>query len=320
MNDATTPPLPAPANTPGGTPDVIAAIPEAPSILWLWIMPIFLVLLWSTGFPAAKLGLPHAEPFTFLMWRYAITAVIFLVLAGALKARWPTRRQDIARTAVGGVVLLVGHMGGVFWAIDAGVNSGVVAIIIGAHPVLTAIVAGPYLGERVAARQWLGFALGVAGTILVVSDKVALAIGGFSGAAGCAVALFAISFNMLLQKRHGAAGDLMASNANHTTAAAAVAGVLALSLETMAVDWVPQFLIAIGWNVLALSVGALTLLYVMIRKGAASRLAAFFFLVAPAAALEGYVMFDERLTAAAFIGMAVTAAGVFLVTAQGKRA
>jgi len=295
-------------------------VSPSPSFFWLWVMPVFLAVLWSTGFPVAKLGLPHAEPFTLLMWRYALTALIFLVIAMAMGARWPRGRAPIGRTAFSGVALLVGHMGGVFWAIQAGVNSGVVAIIIGAHPVLTAVAAGPYLGERVAARQWLGFALGVAGTILVVSDKVALAIGGLSGAMGCAVALFAISINMLIQKRHGAAGDMMASNAIQTAAAAMVSGALALALESMAVDWTTTLIGALAWMVLVLSVGALTLLYVMIQKGAASRLAAFFFLVAPAAVLEGYLMFDERLTLAAVIGMAITAAGVFLVTAGGKTA
>jgi drug/metabolite transporter (DMT)-like permease len=277
------------------------------------------VFLWSTGFIGSRLGTPHAEPFTFLAWRFAIACTLLAAVALATRARWPRTPREILHIAVAGLLVHGAYLSGVFCGIARGIPLGVVALITGLQPVVTAVLAGPLLGERLAARQWAGIALGFAGVLLVIAGK----LGGHASAdpiayAWALVALAGITLGTLYQKRHLGGMPMLTGGLVQYTAAGLVVAPAAWATETMTVHWTPQFLFAIGWLVLVLSVGAIGLLFAMIRHGEASRVASLFFLTPPVTAVMAFLLFDEALSLIAIAGLAVSAAGVALVT-RGAR-
>ena len=189
-----------------------------------------------------------------------------------------------------------------------------VSLIVGLQPVLTAIAAGPMLGERLSRRQWLGIALGFGGVVLVVSGKWTGASADAAAYAWLVFALFGITGGTLYQKRYCGAVPMLTGGVIQYAAAGTVTLAAAFATETMAVDWTPQFAFALGWLVLVLSFGAIGLLFTMIRHGEASRVASLFFLTPPVTAVMAFLLFGEKLPAVALAGLAVSAVGVALVT------
>ena len=281
--------------------------------LWLQAMPGLFVLLWSTGFVSAKYGLPYAEPLTFLLLRFALVLALMLPLALAMRAAWPGTMVQIGHVAVVGVLMQGGYLAGVFCSIHLGMSAGVSALIVGTQPILTAFASAPLFGERLRARQWTGLVLGFGGLLLMVLGHSALP--GLNAATlGLSVlALGSITAGTLYQKRYCGAVDLRAGSVIQFCAAGLVLLPFALTFETMRVRWTGEFIFTIAWLVLVLSIGAISLLYVLIRKGAATTVASFFYLVPPATALMAYFMFGETLSLMAMAGMALAAIGVALV-------
>ena len=290
---------------------------------WIRLVPATFVLLWSTGFIGARYGLPYAEPFTFLTARFLLTLAVLLPVALVTGARWPGRWADAGHIAVSGLLVHATYLGGVFAAIRLGMPAGLAALITGVQPLLTALVARSALGERVTPAQWLGLVLGFAGVVMVLAEKM-MAGGGFTtGPAPAALAfavaaLCGISFGTLYQKRFCAGMDLRSGAAIQYLAATVAISAAALTTETMRIDWSVPFVLALGWLVAGLSLGAITLLMVLIRRGAAAEVASLFYLVPPATAAEAWLLFGERLGSVALSGMAIAALGVALAAGRLK--
>jgi len=276
-------------------------------------VPALFVLLWSTGFIGARLGLPHAEPLTFLTLRYAAVIAVMLPLALAVGARWPANWRETRHIAIAGALIQGGYLGGVFCAIHLGMSAGVAALIVGLQPLLTAAAAGPLLGERVNRVQWLGLALGLAGVALVVWQKMSLQ--GMSPASLllALLALTSITLGMLHQKRHCPSFDARAGAVIQFAAALLLTLPLAAATESMAVTWTAEFMIALGWLVLVLSAGATSLLFRLIERGEATRVTSLFYLTPAVTAVMAWLMFGETLGLMAIAGMAVALTGVALV-------
>ncbi len=288
--------------------------------------PAVFVCLWATGFVFAKLGLPYVEPLTFLALRFVLVVAIMVPAAVLLDAAWPGWRTA-GHVAVVGLLMHGIYLGGVFVAISLGMTAGLAALLVSLQPLLTAALVGPLLGERVTARQILGLVLGLAGVAMVLSGKLAPGGGGtlFAGfgldAVACALAsLLAITLGVVYQKRYCADVDLRAGSAIQYAAAALAVGAAALLFETNAVVWHPELILAIGWLALVLSVGAVSLLMLLIRLGEASRVASLFYLVPPVTAVMAFFLFDERLGPVALAGMAVAVVGVALVVTERRSA
>jgi len=289
------------------TPRPIALLREAG-------VPALFVVLWSTGFIGARLGLPHAGPLTFLALRYGLAAGLLVLVALATRASWPRRPAEIGHYAVAGLLVHGVYLGGVFIGISLGVEAGVSALIVGLQPLLTAALARVSLGERVAPRQWVGLGLGLLGVALVLARKLGQGPGDALGGLACIAALFGITLGTLYQKRFCAGMDLRTGSVVQFIAAGLVTAPLALLFEGFRVAWTGEFVFALLWLVLVLSLGAVSLLYVLIRRGAAAEVASLFFLVPPCTALIAWPLFGERLGPLALIGMALTAAGVALAS------
>jgi drug/metabolite transporter (DMT)-like permease len=288
--------------------------------------PALFVLLWSTGFVGAKYGLPYAPPFTFLGLRLVTAAVLLAALAlalpGARASARATRRAQYGHAAVAGLLLHAGYLGGVFYAISVGVPAGVSAVVVSLQPVLTALLATRLLGERPTLRQWLGFALGVAGVALVVApDLTGHGTGAVPvrGLVACLVALASTTAGTLYQKRHGDEVPLVWGTVVQYAAASAVLLALAAATERIAVTWTGDFVAAFVWLVLGLSIGAVLLLLLLLRRGTASGVASLFYLVPPATAVEALLLFGERLAPLSLVGLAVTVVGVALVVVPARR-
>lgn len=276
------------------------------------VAPALFVLLWSTGFIGSKLGLPYAEPLTFLLLRFALVLLLLVPAALVLRSRWPATAAQGGHLAVAGVLLHGGYLGGVFTAIHHGVPAGIVSLIVGLQPLLTAAAAGTFLGERVTPRQWLGLALGLLGVALTASDKTAWAAPSAAGATAAAIGLLSITAGTLYQKRHGASAGLAASSIIQFAAAGAVLLPIALVTERMEVRWTTQFVFALGWLVLVLSLGAISLLYLLLRRGEAARVSTLFYATPPTTAVMAWYLFGERLGAPAWAGMALVAVAIWL--------
>ncbi len=276
------------------------------------LTPLLFVLLWSTGFLGAKFGLPHAEPLTFLLIRFALVCAILLPIAMLTGARWPQTRSAVLHIAIAGLLIHATYLGGVFIAIHRGLPAGTAALITGLQPLLTGLVAAPYLGERISRRQWLGLLLGFGGVFMVVADKASLAEANLGNVLPAFIAVLGITIGTLYQKRHGGSMDVRTGSIIQFAASGLVMALLAPLFETMQVAWTGEFLFALGWLTLVLSLGAISLLILMIRHGAASRVASFFYLVPATTALFAYLLFGETLGPISLAGMVVTALGVAL--------
>ena len=279
--------------------------------------PLLFVFLWSTGFIGAKFGLPYAEPLSFLLTRYGLVIALMLAIALIMRAPWPKDRAQWLHIGVSGVLVHAFYLGGVFVAIKQGLPAGVTALLVGMQPLLTACGAGWLLGEKVSARQWGGLALGFVGVGLVVSCKFGdAALGPMLWPA--VVALLAITAGTLYQKRFCARFDLRTGSVIQFVPTAIVTGIAVALFEDYRIEWTGEFLFALGWLVLVLSLGAISLLNLLIRSGTAVNVASLFYLTPPTTALIAWAVFGEKLTLTAALGMAVAVSGVYLVARPAK--
>lgn len=280
---------------------------------WSAAAPGLFVVLWSTGFIGAKAGVPYAEPFTFLILRFALVIALMLPLAFALGARWPATRREWAHIAAAGALLQGGYLAGCFAAVYRGMPAGVVSLVVGLQPIVTAFAAAPVLGERLTAIQWTGLVLGFAGVALVLWDSVILTGLNAPSIAWALIALVSITAGTLYQKRYCPKFDLRAGSVIQFAAGLLLLVPLAYATESMQVHWTGEFAFALGWLVLVLSIGAISLLFHLIEHGEATRVSSLFYLTPLTTAAMAYAIFGETLAATAMLGMVIGIVGVALV-------
>ena len=275
-------------------------------------MPAVFVLIWSTGFIVARYAMPHAPPMKFLMGRYVLSVLAFVIWIFWARVRWPQGRAQWGHLAVTGVLMHGGYLAGVWMAVRHGMGSGLTALIVGLQPVLTAIWISSR-GGAVSRRQWLGLWLGFAGLVLVVWRKLMESheVTAFTLSMGV-LALLSITIGTLYQKHHVQPCDVRSANAVQLMAA----GLLTLPLAWIEPDpvvWHTDLIGAMAWSVLGLTLGGSSLLYMLIQRGAAASVTSLMYLVPPTTALMAWFLFAEPLTPMTLAGIALTAAGVSLV-------
>jgi len=286
--------------------------PQSP---WVSAMPFVFVLIWSTGFIVAKFGLPYAEPLTFLLLRFAGVLIVLLPLVWLMKAPWPVGRMG--HIAVAGVLVQAGYLAGVWCAIKIGMPAGLTALIVGLQPILTAFAA-PLVGERVRGRQWIGLVFGICGVALVVANKISAAGLSWPSIALTVFALLSITVGTLYQKRYCPSFDLRTGTVIQFAASIAVVLPFAIAFENLDaglgnVQWTPNFIGALLWSILALSIGAIFLLFALIRKSAATQVTSLLYLTPPTTAVMAWVMFGEAFSIVGMLGMVLAVIGVALV-------
>ncbi|MCX6459903.1 MAG: DMT family transporter [Actinobacteria bacterium] len=280
------------------------------------LAPIAFVLVWSTGFIGARYGLPYAPPFTLLAIRLSLAAAALALLALVTRSSWPRKRVAYERSTIIGILLHTCYLGGVFVSIDHGLPVAVSALIVCLQPVCVAALAGPLLGERLMPRQWTGIALGLMGALIVLEPGL-----GSTGdsayqpiaVAAAIIALIASTIATLLQKKWGGGIAMLPGTAVQYAAATVVLVVLAAAFDHRPVDWTPQLIGALIWMVFALSIGAVLLMFWLLRRGTASGFSSLYFLVPPVTLVMGFVLFGQTLPPLALVGFAISSLGVLLV-------
>ena len=283
---------------------------------WLSPIPIFFVLLWSTGFIVAKFGLPYAPPLTFLMIRCALAVCVLVPMVLIWKAPWP-RGAAIFHIAVAGLLLQAGYLAGVWCAIKLGMPAGLSALIVGMQPILTA-AAAPLIGERVRPRQWLGLLFGLTGVALVVAAKIKMI--GLSpwAIAFCVFALISITVGTMYQKRFCPRFDLRSGTVIQFSATVLALLPMAILFEDFGlplttVAWTPSFIGALLWSVFALSIGAIFLLFKLLRRSDATQVTSLLYLTPPTTAIMAWIAFGEAFNLLGIAGMALAVLGVVFV-------
>jgi drug/metabolite transporter (DMT)-like permease len=287
------------------------------SLSWINYAPALFVLLWSTGFIGSRYALPYAEPFTLTVVRMMLVVSILSIISIITRAPWPATRMGVVHIAVAGLLVHATYLSGVLFSIKLKLPLGFVAMIAGLQPILTAVFAHWLLGERLNLKQWSGMALGLLGVLLVILSKFTLNTTNWPALAAAGVALLGITFGTLYQKRFCSNMDLRTGGVIQYSATGVVLALLAWLTETREINWSTQFVLAISWLAIVLSIGAIGLLYVMIRRGAASKVASLFFLTPSVTAVMAFILFGEALSWLGVMGLAVTAIGVAMVMRGG---
>ncbi len=275
-----------------------------------WIATIF-VIIWSTGFIIARYGMPHAEPMTFLFLRFLGVLIFMVPIVLIWKAPWPNQSQVI-HIAIAGALLQAGYLGGVWAAVREGMSAGLTALIVGLQPILTALFAS-WISERVRPIQWLGLLLGLMGVGLVVWAKLSMIGLSALSLIFITIALMSITAGTLYQKRYCSQFDLRTGSVIQFAASLLICLPLMLIFETREIQWVPELIFSLIWAIFALSIGAISLLFVMIRKGEATRVTSLMYLTPPTTALMAWFLFDEPITWLIVFGILLTMTAVLMV-------
>ncbi len=286
------------------------------------IAPALFVLLWSSGWVVAKYGGIYSDPLTFLAVRYATAAILFAAYCQVAGVRWPSDRSTVVHAIVSGVFLHGFYLGAVWWAIGQGVPAALSGIIAALQPLMTALAAPYFIGERLSPLQKAGIGLGFAGVALAVLPK-------FVGAGHAEIPAFPIMLNVIgmmsvtygtiYQKQHLQTGDIRAIATLQYVGALVVTLPFALALDPFRVELSFGFVALLVWSVVGISMGAILLLLYLLRRGQVARAASLIYLVPPLAAIEAAIAFGEELTLSMIAGTFVVVAGVYLANRKAPQ-
>jgi len=281
------------------------------------LVPPLFVFLWATGFIGARYAMPWAEPFHFLAVRFVIAFLLLALLAALMGSVWPTRRQAM-HSALAGALMHGLYLGGIFWAVRHGMPAGISGLIVGLQPLLTAILAGRFLGETILPKHWVGLVIGLVGVIVVLSPKFGTAGAGLTLAtvSSAVLGVVAISVGTIWQKKFATGTDMIAGTAWQFFGASIVTAAGAFALETGAYTMSAELVLAMLWAIFVLSIAAIFLLMVMIRDGEMSKVSSLFYLVPVTTAIIAWILFGEHLSAVQIVGMVLVTVGVGLATAR----
>ena len=275
--------------------------------------PIF-VFIWSTGFIIARFGMPYMEPATFLFLRFTGVLIVMGIIILFWKPIWPNRSQTM-HIAIAGALLQFGYVMGVWSAVRLGMTAGLVALIVGLQPILTAWSAS-WVAERVSYQQWFGLLLGIAGVGLVVAEKTSFMNIPLAAYIFALAALFSITFGTLYQKKYCPQFDLRAGSMIQFSISTLLCLLVALLFETREIVWNAPVIGALLWGILPTSIGAISLLFILIRKGAATKVTSLLYLTPPTTALMAWLLFDEPVSLMMLAGLGLTMTAVILVNYQ----
>ena len=275
-----------------------------------WFTPVF-ILIWSTGFIIARYGMPYSEPMTFLAIRFGAVVLCMIPIVLWLKAPWPRGRQ-ILHIAIAGALFQFGYLGGVWAAVKLGMPAGLAALIIGLQPILTGLLAS-FVSERVTPRQWLGLILGLTGVALVLITNIRLEGLSLTSILLAFAGMFAITSGTLYQKRFCPVFDLRTGSVIQFSISTLLCVITMFLFETREIQWTVPMVGAMLWGVFAISIGAMSLWFILLRRGDATKVSSMMYLVPPSTAIMAWILFDEPLTPTVLVGIFITKLGVLII-------
>lgn len=282
------------------------------------LLPLIFVTLYGSGFVGAKMGLPYTQPLTFLVWRFAFSSFLLSLLALFLGSTWPKNIKDIAHIMVAGILMQAIFSAGAFTAIYMGISPAVSALIIALQPILVAVGASPILGETIFLRQWLGLILGLLGVALVVIHNISLDHAHMEGIMMAVVGLLGLTAGNLYQKRFCSSMNIFTGGVFQSIAAFGAVLIGAWLFEPMTIVWSGSFVFALSWMTVGVSLGAVSILYLLIRQGEVSQVASIFYLVPVSTAILSYLIYQQGIDRLGMLGIAITALGIILVNSKKR--
>jgi len=274
------------------------------------IYPIF-ILIWSSGFIVSRFGMPYSEPMTFLSLRFLGVCVLMLPIIFWKNITWPSKTQ-IIHIAVAGSLIQFGYLAGVWISVRGGMPAGLSSLIVGLQPILTALFAY-FIAEKITSRQWVGLLFGLLGVAMVLSAKLNTDGVTISNILWNVFALFAITGGTIYQKRYCPSFDLRIGSFIQFATSGLISGICALLFESRQIIWSHEMIGALVWSILCISIGAISLLFILIRRGNATKVSSLMYLTPPTTAILAWIFFKEPLTPIIIFGTVVTSLGVLLV-------
>jgi drug/metabolite transporter (DMT)-like permease len=283
-------------------------------------LPLLFIVMWSSGYVVGKMALPFVGPYTLIFIRFSSAALVLLVVALLTKAPWPKTRVQFGHLIVVGLLIQALQFAGLYMGLGLGVSAGVAALIVGTMPVFTALGATKFLNEKVSGIEWIGLVGGLMGVALVVFEQLVngSATASLSAYLCVVLALIGISAGSLYQKKFCSGMDLRTGGFVQLTAAAIVTFFLADHFESLQVTWTPAMIFASTWLSLVNSIGAISILFILMRKGEASKVAGLFHLIPSVTALMGFLFLGESFSLINAVGFSITAMAVYVCT-HGKK-
>ena len=273
----------------------------------------YFVAIWGSGFLATKLGLQYAAPFTFLTLRFLFGIACMLPIVLIARAQWPATRADLGHVIVAGLLMHALHLAGSHYTQYLGVSAGITAVLLSVQPLLTALIASRWMGERLSFRQWLGIALGIAGVVLVVWHKIDVREMTLGSLLAVIVSLLGVTAGTLYQRAFCPRVDLRMAALVQFIVTAAVMAPLAWLIEDFKVNWAWPMAGAIVFLVIGGSILAVNALHTLMRHGEATRVTSLVYLTPIFAVVLELALFKVVPSALSIIGIAITCAGVALV-------
>jgi drug/metabolite transporter (DMT)-like permease len=270
----------------------------------------YFVAVWGSGYVATKIGLQYAPPFTFLSLRFAFGLACLLPIVMVWKPAWPQSRAELGHLIVAGLLMHAVQLGGSHYAQYLGMSAGVAALIIACQPLVTAVVVSGWMSEKLAARQWAGVFIGLAGVALVVWHKIDIREVTLGSLIGTLVALAGVTAATLYQRKFSPKADLKAAAVVQFAASLAVLTPLAFMVEGFEATYTFQLLASIAFLVIFSSILAVSVLNYLMRQGEATRVASMMYLPPVFAVVVEAALFGIVPSGLALAGMAVTCAGV----------
>jgi drug/metabolite transporter (DMT)-like permease len=284
--------------------------------------PALFVLLWSTGFTGIRYGIPYAPPFTFIAVRMVIASVLLALISLAITKRFTHDLPTIGKSVLVGATIHGAYLGGCFYGVKQGMPAGITALICSLQPVLVSVFSSIFFQETLSPRKWLGLGLGLAGLVLVIAPK--LQSSGeqglpTAGVIAVFIALLGGTSGTLLQKKFGSGVEVLSGTSWQYAATGILMASLALIFEgDQSITWNASFIFSLTWLIVAISIGAILILYFLLARSSASSVSSLYYLVPAVTAVEAYFLFGEKIGLVTAVGTLVTIAGVALVVRQGR--
>tara|TARA_B100001996_G_scaffold43618_1_gene31505 strand:- start:479 stop:1327 length:849 start_codon:yes stop_codon:yes gene_type:complete len=277
------------------------------------IFPLIFILLWSSAFITTKPIIDNSDPFAALAFRFFFVAIGFYLFSVYSKCSIIVNKKNLLESIFSGVLFHGFYLGGVFFSISIGMPTGIAALIVTLQPILTNILSGPILDEKVSINQWLGVLLGFIGTVLVLGWDIGSGIP-LLGLVATIIALLAITSSTIWQKKLSNNLPLSVSNFYQAIGGCLFHILIIIFFAKPYIDFTKTFIIAMSHQILLVSFGAFTILMFLIKKNSASKTVSVFFLIPPTSAFIAWFFLNEKLTSLDIVGFLIATIGVFIAT------
>ena len=282
------------------------------------ILPFFFIFLYGSGFIFTQYGLENSSPMAFLGIRFFIAFWILLFIAYFLKVPLPKNKKEFFQIALAGSLTVGTFSIGVFMSISYGVSGALNALIIALQPIIVTFLAQKFLDEEINKRVWLGLIIGFIGVAFVVVSKLDTSFDSILGLFWSVVGLLGLSFGSLYQKKYCTGMNLYSGGAIQTLSSTILV-IPFLFFEDIYITWNIDFTIALLYMAVGVSIGALSLLYIMIKNGEVSKVSSIFYLVPVSAAIISYFLLDTKIELNVIVGIITVIIGITLVNKKDKK-